>query len=106
MGILTGHLMELGKDEAVQERVLEVARQFFSNSNITVNLLPALIAGDCDVCVCLFLNYLVITITMIITITITMIMMPGGLLLLAIPLLLLFFPGLFGGGSTDATGSG
>ena len=50
--------MELGKDEAVQERVLEVARQFFSNSNITVNLLPALIAGDCDVCVCLFLNYL------------------------------------------------
>jgi len=66
--------MELGKDEAVQERVLEVARQFFSNSNITVNLLPALIAG--------------------------------GLLLLAIPLLLLFFPGLFGGGSTDATGSG
>ena len=50
--------MELGKDEAVQERVLEVARQFFANSNITVNLLPALIAGDCDVCVCLFLNYL------------------------------------------------
>ena len=68
--------MELGKDEAVQERVLEVtyspfysfcktqsmfikmlfvefsiinlwkvARQFFSNSNITVNLLPALIIG-------------------------------------------------------------
>ena len=50
--------MELGKDEAVQERVLEVARQFFSNSNITVNLLPALIAGDCDVCVFLLLNYL------------------------------------------------
>ena len=30
----------------------------------------------------------------------------GALLLLAIPLLLLFFPGLLGGGSTDATGSG
>jgi len=42
---LLGQLMELGKDEAVQEKVLEVARQFFSNSNITVNLLPALIAG-------------------------------------------------------------
>ena len=56
--LLTGHLMELGKDEAVQEQVLEVARQFFSNSNITVNLLPALIAGDCDVCVFLLLNYL------------------------------------------------
>merc|ERR1711910_130390 len=72
MGI--GHLMELGKDEAVQERVLEVVRQFFSNSNITVNLLPALIIG--------------------------------GLLLLGLPLLLLFFPGLLGGGSTDATGRG
>lgn len=66
--------MELGKDEAVQERVLEVARQFFSNSNITVNLLPALIIG--------------------------------GLLLLGLPLLLLLFPGLLGGGSTDATGTG
>merc|ERR1719418_287878 len=66
--------MELSKDEAVQEKVIEVARQFFGNSNITVNLLPALIAG--------------------------------ALLLLAIPLLLLFFPGLLGGGSTDATGSG
>jgi len=71
---LLGQLMELSKDEAVQSRVMEVARQFFANSNITVNLLPALIAG--------------------------------GLLLLAIPLLLLFFPGLLGGGSTDATGSG
>merc|ERR1711936_433200 len=71
---LLGQLMELGKDEAVQERVLEVARQFFSNSNITVNLLPALIIG--------------------------------GLLLLGLPLLLLFFPGLLGGGSTDATGTG
>jgi len=71
---LLGHLMELSKDEAVQEKVIEVARQFFGNSNITVNLLPALIAG--------------------------------ALLLLAIPLLLLFFPGLLGGGSTDATGSG
>ena len=40
--------MELSKDEAVQERVMEVARQFFANSNITVNLLPALIAGDGD----------------------------------------------------------
>merc|ERR1712154_64098 len=28
-----------------QSRVMEVARQFFANSNITVNLLPALIAG-------------------------------------------------------------
>lgn len=71
---LLGQLLELSKDEAVQSRVMEVARQFFANSNITVNLLPALIAG--------------------------------GLLLLAIPLLLLFFPGLLGGGSTDATGSG
>jgi len=71
---LLGQLVELSKDEAVQSRVMEVARQFFANSNITVNLLPALIAG--------------------------------GLLLLAIPLLLLFFPGLLGGGSTDATGSG
>merc|ERR1711874_185236 len=71
---LLGQLMELGKDEAVQERVLEIARQFFSNSNITVNLLPALIIG--------------------------------GLLLLGLPLLLLFFPGLLGGGSTDATGTG
>jgi len=72
---LLGQLMELSKDEAVQERVMEVARQFFANSNITVNLLPALIAG--------------------------------GLLLLGIPLLLLFFPGLLGGGgSTDATGTG
>merc|ERR1712037_441281 len=71
---LLGQLMELSKDEAVQEKVIEVARQFFGNSNITVNLLPALIAG--------------------------------ALLLLAIPLLLLFFPGLLGGGSTDATGSG
>merc|ERR1712168_1618090 len=72
---LLGQLMELSKDEAVQEKVMLVARQFFGNSNITVNLLPALIAG--------------------------------ALLLLAIPLLLLFFPGLFGGGgSTDATGSG
>ena len=40
--------MELSKDEAVQEKVIEVARQFFGNSNITVNLLPALIAGDSD----------------------------------------------------------
>merc|ERR1712018_111677 len=72
---LLGQLMELGQDEAVQEKVMEVARQFFGNSNITVNLLPALIAG--------------------------------GLLLLAIPLALALFPGLFGGGgSTDATGSG
>merc|ERR1711928_84921 len=30
----------------------------------------------------------------------------GGLILLGITLLLLFFPGLLGGGSTDATGTG
>merc|ERR1712210_229390 len=28
-----------------QSKVLDVARQFFSNSNITINLIPALIAG-------------------------------------------------------------
>ena len=38
-------LLELARDESVQSKVLDVARQFFSNSNITINLLPALIAG-------------------------------------------------------------
>ena len=47
-----GQLMELSKDEAVQEKVMEAARQFFANSNITVNLLPALIAGDWCWCCC------------------------------------------------------
>merc|ERR1711899_448071 len=36
-------LLELARDESVQTKVLDVARQFFSNSNIT--LLPALIAA-------------------------------------------------------------
>merc|ERR1712038_1479520 len=38
-------LLELARDESVQTKVLDVARQFFSNSNITINLLPALIAA-------------------------------------------------------------
>jgi len=38
-------LIELARDESVQSKVLDVARQFFSNSNITINLIPALIAG-------------------------------------------------------------
>jgi len=38
-------LLELARDESVQSKVLDVARQFFSNSNITINLIPALIAG-------------------------------------------------------------
>merc|ERR1712001_685571 len=40
-----GPLLELARDESVQSKVLDVARQFFSNSNITINLIPALIAG-------------------------------------------------------------
>jgi len=38
-------LLELARDESVQTKVLDVARQFFSNSNITINLLPALITA-------------------------------------------------------------
>merc|ERR1712088_477716 len=38
-------LLELARDESVQSKVLDVARQLFSNSNITINLIPALIAG-------------------------------------------------------------
>merc|ERR1711971_215408 len=38
-------LLELAQDESGQSKVLDVARQFFSNSNITINLIPALIAG-------------------------------------------------------------
>merc|ERR1712066_832711 len=34
-------LLELARDESVQTKVLDVARQFFSNSNITINLVPA-----------------------------------------------------------------
>merc|ERR1712141_670744 len=38
-------LFELAQDEVVKEKALEAAKQFFTNSNITINLLPALIAG-------------------------------------------------------------
>merc|ERR1712018_879333 len=41
-------LIELARDESVQSKVLDVARQFFSNSNITINLIPALIAAACS----------------------------------------------------------
>ena len=43
--IIAAPLIELARDESVQSKVLDVARQFFSNSNITINLIPALIAG-------------------------------------------------------------
>ena len=43
--VITAPLIELARDESVQSKVLDVARQFFSNSNITINLIPALIAG-------------------------------------------------------------
>ena len=43
--MLAAPLLELAQDESVQSKVLDVARQFFSNSNITINLIPALIAG-------------------------------------------------------------
>jgi hypothetical protein len=38
-------LFELAQDDVVKEKALEAAKQFFTNSNITINLLPALIAG-------------------------------------------------------------
>merc|ERR1712053_33916 len=38
-------LFDLAQDEVVKEKALEAAKQFFTNSNITINLLPALIAG-------------------------------------------------------------
>ena len=34
--------MELAKDEEVKEKVLEVAKTFFSSSTVTVNVLPAI----------------------------------------------------------------
>ena len=37
--------MGLAKDPSVQSKATEVARQIFTNGNITVNLLPALAAG-------------------------------------------------------------
>ena len=37
--------MDLAKDESVQERAAEVARQIFTNSTVTVNLLGILAAG-------------------------------------------------------------
>ena len=43
--LIAAPLIELARDESVQSKVLDVARQFFSNSNITINLIPALIAG-------------------------------------------------------------
>merc|ERR1712083_427692 len=48
-------LLELARDESVQSKVLDVARQFFSNSNITINLIPALIAGGLLLLLLLFL---------------------------------------------------
>merc|ERR1712012_221277 len=38
-------LFDLAQDEVVKEKAVEAAKQFFANSNITINLLPALIAG-------------------------------------------------------------
>jgi len=38
-------LFELAQDDVVKEKAMEAAKQFFANSNITINLLPALIAG-------------------------------------------------------------
>lgn len=38
-------LMELIEDDDVREKVSETARIFFSNGNITVNLIPALLVG-------------------------------------------------------------
>merc|ERR1711990_591378 len=35
-------LMELAKDEEVKDKVLEVAKTFFSSSTVTVNVLPAI----------------------------------------------------------------
>ena len=34
--------MELAKDEEVKDKVLEVAKTFFSSSTVTVNVLPAI----------------------------------------------------------------
>ena len=45
MEIFSAPLFELAQDEVVKEKALEAAKQFFTNSNITINLLPALIAG-------------------------------------------------------------
>merc|ERR1712055_698098 len=38
-------LAELARNDLVQEKVMEAGRIFFSTSNVTINLLPALIAG-------------------------------------------------------------
>ena len=45
MKIFSAPLFELAQDEVVKEKALDAAKQFFTSSNITVNLLPALIAG-------------------------------------------------------------
>ena len=37
-------LVELSQNEFVREKVLETGRIFFSNSNLTINLLPAIAA--------------------------------------------------------------
>ena len=42
---LAAPLVGLAKDPSVQSKAAEVARQIFTNGNITVNLLPALAAG-------------------------------------------------------------
>merc|ERR1712088_454844 len=38
-------LAELARNDLVQEKVMEAGRIFFSTSNVTINLLPALVAG-------------------------------------------------------------
>jgi len=38
-------VLELLQDKEVQEQVEEVARLFFSNGNVTINLIPALLLG-------------------------------------------------------------
>ena len=38
-------LVELAKDDFVQEKAEEAAKQFFTNNSVTINLIPALLAG-------------------------------------------------------------
>ena len=45
IAILHSPIYDLLQDEVVREKVEESARVFFSNSNLTINLIPALIIG-------------------------------------------------------------
>jgi len=44
-GSFFDHFMELVQNSETQERLLDASRQIFTSSNITVNLLPALLLG-------------------------------------------------------------